>query len=153
MQGPIVEWRFPGVAGKAAQPEVQMSKFLKHKKNGSVYPWTPQLAKNRNMVPCNEDGSMLGAGELGRPDPYANAHAEEVAAREAAHAELANHAAELRQAERNSAPAGDSLDGFDLEALRAFAQSQNIEVDRRWGDERIRRHLRDVLAQRERKAA
>lgn len=144
MAGVIVETHFPGIPGRRAQPEAQVSQYLKHKKNGSVYPWTSGLAKNRNMVPCDKDGNELHEGS-GRMDPYPQQSAQTA---EVARAELEAQASEIRQTHREASVVGDSLDGLDMGALRAFAESQRIELDNRWREDRVRKHIRDVLAQR-----
>lgn len=100
-------------------------KFLKHKINGSVWPYSEGLKRNRNMVECDENGHELALKEK-YPDPFLSS-------------------SEPPPPPQQTKNDRDSLDEMDKDALLAFATLNEIDVDKRMGVERLREAVRAAM--------
>lgn len=106
------------------------TRWLRHKVNGSVYPHTDALAKNKHMEPF---------------DPATGKAFEDVAPA----ALPLPPGAEQAEKQQNAAPPTDGLDDLQKDDLMTFAEMNAIAgFDRRWNADRLRTFIREEVAKR-----
>lgn len=110
---------------------MQPPKFMKHLKNHQVFPFAEGLLKNRNMIPCDEQGRPIPAEER-YEDPYTP------------RTELKAAVAQANQA-LTIAGTADSLNDLDRAGLIEFAVASDIKYDNKWNEQRLRTEIRAAL--------